>query len=250
MCVAAFADRPLSRMRGLMGRRAMPTGSGGLMVSPAPAIHTAFMRFAIDAVFLDGELEVLKITEQLGPWRVASKRRAHSVLELPAGACAELGIAVGDKLAVCEEEEADGAQPGDGPNHEGTAADAGAVEPGAADSPHAGLRVVLASTDSHFRSVTSVLLRRRDCTVAATGNAARIGDLVARVGADVVVLDCGGLPAVAVEGLPNDVGVVFVTDGDAPTGGETPALSKWGPFPDFVAAIEHASHREPRVAPS
>src|SRR5205807_9982181 len=84
VCVSELADGPLSRMRGLLGRSGLPNGEG-MLLSPAPSIHTAFMRFPIDAVFLDRELQVLGIVEQLRPWRVASKRKARAVLELAAG---------------------------------------------------------------------------------------------------------------------------------------------------------------------
>src|SRR5712691_7383982 len=79
VCVGELADGPLRRMRGLIGRPGLPAGEG-LLLSPAPAIHTAFMRFPIDALFLDRDLRVIEIVEQLGPWRVASKYRARAVL--------------------------------------------------------------------------------------------------------------------------------------------------------------------------
>src|SRR5256885_8101099 len=88
-------------MRGLIGRRGLPAGEG-LLLSPAPAIHTAFMRFPIDALFLDRDLRVLDVVEQLGPWRVASKRRAHAVLELAAGELARHSVEVGDVLELRE----------------------------------------------------------------------------------------------------------------------------------------------------
>lgn len=59
-----------------------------------------FMRFAIDAVFLDRELEVVRVAEQLKPWRMAAKRGAKAVLELPAGRCARTGVRVGDRLVL------------------------------------------------------------------------------------------------------------------------------------------------------
>jgi uncharacterized protein len=99
VCVGELADRPLSRMRGLMGRRGLPAGEG-LLLTPAPSIHTAFMRFPIDALFLDRDLRVLDIRASMPPWRVASKRHARAVLELPAGECARRGVEVGDRLEL------------------------------------------------------------------------------------------------------------------------------------------------------
>jgi uncharacterized membrane protein (UPF0127 family) len=98
---AVLADGALRRMRGLMGRRALPRGEG-LLLRPAPAIHTGFMRFPIDAVFLDDDLNVLEIVECLRPWRVASRRGAREVLELPAGECARRGVNVGDRIGVLD----------------------------------------------------------------------------------------------------------------------------------------------------
>ena len=55
------------------------------MLRPASAVHTYFMRFPIDVVFLDRALVVLGIADELDPWRAASRRGAKAVLELPAG---------------------------------------------------------------------------------------------------------------------------------------------------------------------
>jgi uncharacterized membrane protein (UPF0127 family) len=96
-CVVA--DSPVSRMKGLLGRSELRPGEG-LLLRPASAIHTCFMRFPIDAVFLDGGLRVLGISDELRPWRAASRRGARAVLELPAGESARRGLEVGDKLAV------------------------------------------------------------------------------------------------------------------------------------------------------
>ena len=93
------AETPVRRMRGLLGRRGLGPGEG-LLLRPAPAVHTWFMRFAIDVVFLDRDMRVLKIAEKVGPWRMSGCRGAASVLELPAGGCAQRGIRVGDRLSM------------------------------------------------------------------------------------------------------------------------------------------------------
>src|SRR5437879_4737488 len=90
-------------MRGLIGLRGLPAGEG-MLLRPAPSIHTAFMRFPIDALFLDRDLRVLSIVERLRPWRVASKHRARAVLELAAGECARRGVEVGDRLGIRDRE--------------------------------------------------------------------------------------------------------------------------------------------------
>jgi uncharacterized protein len=96
-CVVA--DTALARMRGLLGRRSLPSGEG-ILLRPASSVHTAFMRFPIDAVFLDPDLRVLKIAADLRPWRTAARRRAHAVLELPAGESERRGLRPGDRLVV------------------------------------------------------------------------------------------------------------------------------------------------------
>jgi uncharacterized membrane protein (UPF0127 family) len=86
------------RGRGLLGRKELHSGEG-MLIRPSWSVHTWFMRFAIDVVFLDADLTVLKIARWLRPWRMAARWRAHQALELPAGECERLGIAVGDRLA-------------------------------------------------------------------------------------------------------------------------------------------------------
>jgi uncharacterized membrane protein (UPF0127 family) len=93
------ADRPFARMRGLLGRRSLPAGEG-ILLRPAGSIHTFFMRFAIDAVFLDRELRVLATAEDVVPWRTRGARGAKSVLELASGECARRGLRVGDRLSL------------------------------------------------------------------------------------------------------------------------------------------------------
>jgi uncharacterized protein len=94
-----LADTALARMRGLLGRKSLPSGEG-ILLRPASSVHTAFMRFAIDAVFLDRELRVLKVASDLRPWRTAGRRKAHAVLELPAGEADRRGLAPGDRLVA------------------------------------------------------------------------------------------------------------------------------------------------------
>jgi uncharacterized membrane protein (UPF0127 family) len=93
------ADTPLGRLRGLLGRRELPPGSG-LLLERSGAIQTCFMRFAIDAVFLDAERRVLRVRSDLRPWRVAGARGARSVLELAAGEAERRGVSVGERLSV------------------------------------------------------------------------------------------------------------------------------------------------------
>jgi uncharacterized membrane protein (UPF0127 family) len=91
------ADGPVSRLKGLLGKRRLGSGEG-LLLRPANMVHTWFMRFAIDVVFVDGDLQVVGITHDAGPWSVTGRRGARSVIELPAGECRRRGIETGAKL--------------------------------------------------------------------------------------------------------------------------------------------------------
>ena len=93
------AARPLRRMRGLLGRRQLPSGEG-ILLRPAASIHTLFMRFPIDVVFLDGNDVVVGIEPEVRPWRLAARKNARAVLELPAGECARRGLDVGDAVVA------------------------------------------------------------------------------------------------------------------------------------------------------
>jgi uncharacterized protein len=93
-----IADTFFTRARGLLGRRQLPRGEA-MLIEPASSVHTIGMRFPIDVAYLDRELTVRKIERRLRPWRVSLAWRAHSALELAAGECERLGLAVGDRLS-------------------------------------------------------------------------------------------------------------------------------------------------------
>ncbi len=98
-CTVAYRMWP--RMRGLLGKRGLESGEG-LLIRPAPSIHTFFMRFPIDVVFLSRQGEVLKVAERVPPWRARSCRHSYAVLELAAGEAGRRGIAVGDRLDTAQ----------------------------------------------------------------------------------------------------------------------------------------------------
>jgi uncharacterized protein len=88
------------RTVGLLGSAELPAGEG-LWIEQSPSIHMFFMRYPIDAVFVDRHGKVVKIVERLRPWRiVAWARGARDCLELPAGAARTAGINVGDELRL------------------------------------------------------------------------------------------------------------------------------------------------------
>jgi uncharacterized membrane protein (UPF0127 family) len=100
VCNRCFiADRPLSRLRGLLGRDELAADEG-LLLRPESSVHTLFMRFPIDIVFLEADLTVLSLRENVKPWRTAGQRGARSVLELPAGTCRRRGLRPGDRLSL------------------------------------------------------------------------------------------------------------------------------------------------------
>jgi uncharacterized membrane protein (UPF0127 family) len=84
-------------MRGLLGRRGLESGEG-LLLRPTGSVHTFFMRFPIDVVFLSREGEVLKVARALPAWRTAAARRAKAVLELAADDAERREIRVGTRL--------------------------------------------------------------------------------------------------------------------------------------------------------
>ena len=92
-----LAETPLTRLQGLLGRRELPRGEG-LLLRPASSIHMFFMRFPIDAVWLDGNLKVLKVSPEVAPWKLAACKGAKGVVELPAGEAAQRGVHPGEQL--------------------------------------------------------------------------------------------------------------------------------------------------------
>ncbi len=209
-----IAEDPLTRMRGLLGRRSLPSDEG-LLLRPAPSIHTAFMRFAIDAVFLDSQLRIVKVAHELKPWRTASCRRAGSVLELRAGEISRRGLQVGDQLAIV----------------------------GPARQLAAATRVLVVASDRRFRSVASMLLSRRGYRVHSGARDEDIAEVVVREQIGVVVIDASPSPAevtrlvAKLRALVPSVGIVPVSDVPEPGLGSLP---KWGAFGSLFDAVEAA----------
>lgn len=95
------ADTVIARARGLLGRKSLPSGTG-LLIRPSFSIHTLFMRFPIDAVFLDRSGSVVDVVRRLRPWRAATRLRARAVLELPAGEADRVTLRIGERLEHAE----------------------------------------------------------------------------------------------------------------------------------------------------
>lgn len=94
------ADNMISRLVGLMFRASPPQNAEGLLLDPCNSIHTFFMRYPIDVVFLNSKNEVIKVIRNLKPWRMTwIYFRASKTLELPAGKL-PLEVKKGDVLEV------------------------------------------------------------------------------------------------------------------------------------------------------
>lgn len=94
------ADTFFKRLRGLIGRKNLPQGYG-LMIFPCNSIHMLFMKFEIDAIFIDEHFTIKKIARNLKTWTgFAICIGASAVVEVAAGESARLNLAVGQKLKV------------------------------------------------------------------------------------------------------------------------------------------------------
>jgi len=91
------ADTGRTRRKGLLGRTSFSPGEG-LWIVPCESVHTFFMGFAIDLVYLDREKRIRKLRGNVVPWRLSACVSAHSVLELPAGTIRTTQSQCGDKL--------------------------------------------------------------------------------------------------------------------------------------------------------
>jgi len=97
-----LADSFWRRFFGLMGRSGVARGEGLLFV-PGGAIHTAFMRFEIDAVFIARDGTVVRVAERVPPWRFrAAGREARFLVELAGGESARLGLIEGSRLDLAD----------------------------------------------------------------------------------------------------------------------------------------------------
>ena len=228
-CLVAETAR--MRMRGLLGRDGLDRGEG-LLLQPAGSIHTFFMRFPIDAVFLDRGLRVVGLAPELAPWRLAARRHAHSVLELAAGEIGKRAVEVGEHLSLLEPpEDSLRREPITHPEHRGSEEDVPSRP-----------RIVLVAHDRRFLRVTAFLLAREGFDVQTSHDTPRLLELVESHAADVAVLEPDGSAVAAraiaaLQALRPDVGLVVVGDSRQSLGGER-TLPKWSELARLVAEIE------------
>ena len=91
------ADRGPSRRKGLLGRESLAPGEG-LWIVPCESVHTFFMRFPIDLVYIDRKHRVRKVRSSVPAWRLSACFSAHSVIELASGAVRDTQTKAGDQL--------------------------------------------------------------------------------------------------------------------------------------------------------
>lgn len=94
-----FANTVWKRMIGLLNRRSFTPGEG-LLLDRCYGVHTFGMRFPIDLLFLDQDLQVIRAVRALPPFRTCAVKRAVYVLELPVGAVDRTGTAEGDQIQI------------------------------------------------------------------------------------------------------------------------------------------------------
>src|ERR1039458_3635554 len=96
---AEVADTSEKRRTGLLKHDRLDPGQG-LWIVPSESVHSFFMKFAIDLVYLDRNKKVRKVRHRMVPWRMSACLTAHSILELPAGVVAASGTEAGDQLEI------------------------------------------------------------------------------------------------------------------------------------------------------
>jgi uncharacterized membrane protein (UPF0127 family) len=94
-----IADAFFSRLKGLIGKKNIDSDSAVVFYKTS-SIHTCFMSFVIDVIFLDAAMRVVKIYHNLKPWRAAFCLPSHSAIECLGGMALKKGIKVGDQLDI------------------------------------------------------------------------------------------------------------------------------------------------------
>ena len=225
------ADRAHRRMRGLLGRKYLRQGEG-MVLRPGWSIHTAFMRFPIDAIFLDADQVVIRIEHEVGPWRTVSCRGAREVVEMAAGESRRRGLEVGDRVAWASRSAAD------------ARAEGGASATFDDDDHEPRARVLVASRDPRFLRLARFLLGGRDLEVEELTSPERLPEAILEPSVDLAVLD--GADAVA-EALRTanasrarrpEIPIIIAAD----TGGKSPTgvrvFDRWNETEELLLDVE------------
>ena len=101
---ADLADTSEKRRTGLLKHTELKAGEG-LWIVPCESVHSFFMKFTIDVLYLDRNKKVRGMRPNMKPWRVSACLPAHSVLELPAGTLEQTGTQRGDQMAFDRQEQ-------------------------------------------------------------------------------------------------------------------------------------------------
>ena len=92
-----LADTSEKRTTGLLKHKQLLPGEG-LWIVPCEGVHTFFMKFAIDLVYIDRKKVIRKVVPNVAPWRLSMCLSAHSIIELPAGTAVAGSASKGDQL--------------------------------------------------------------------------------------------------------------------------------------------------------
>jgi uncharacterized protein len=223
------ADTFFRRARGLLFRSLKP--GQGIVLRPEWTIHTHFMRYPIDVVFLDPDMTVVDIAHSLKPWRTASCRAAREVVELAAGECERHGLEVGDQVAWASltPEAATEAPP-----------------PFAKPKPEPAGHVIVATRDRRFAKLMRFVLDRHGFEVT-TSSRGDLLELLDRRQADAVILDApgsllaAGKAAAAAKALHPDVEIVVVSEGAHESPTTFAVYDKWDGMDDVVETVSRAT---------
>ena len=95
-----LADSFFTRAKGLLGKKDLPSNQG-LWIKPCRDIHTFFMRFAIDCIFLNNKMQIIRIAADVTPFKLIGPYwKSTSVIELNSGFAQTKNLKVGDQLYV------------------------------------------------------------------------------------------------------------------------------------------------------
>src|SRR4051812_11685286 len=95
--IGAFDSQ--TRRTGLLAHQSMPAGVA-MIIAPTNAVHTFFMKFAIDLLFVARAGRVVKARSAVAPWRMSAAWGAHAVIELAAGTLHRSVVQAGDRITV------------------------------------------------------------------------------------------------------------------------------------------------------
>jgi uncharacterized membrane protein (UPF0127 family)/CheY-like chemotaxis protein len=224
------SDRAHRRMRGLLGRKYLRQGEG-MVLRPGWSIHTAFMRFPIDAVFLDADQVVIRIEHEVGPWRTVSCRGAREVVDRVAWASRSAVDARAERTSGTFEDEGEGEEPR--------------------------ARVLVASRDPRFLRLARFLLGGRDLEVEELTSPERLPEAILEPSVDLAVLD--GADAVAdalrtanaTRARRPEIPIIIAAD----TGGKSPTgvrvFDRWNETEELLLDIERLlAERMTPIAPT